>query len=42
MSIGDKEYVIDHVRTERHVANYDDSCVYKTLVCYEGGGNIVR
>ena len=42
VTVGDQEYVVDHTRTSRHVANYDDSCMYKTLVCREVTGNIVR
>nr|DAJ75564.1 MAG TPA: hypothetical protein [Bacteriophage sp.] len=42
MTVGDQEYVVDHTRTGKHIANYDDSCMYKTLVCREVTGNIVR
>ena len=41
--VGDREYVIDHIKSVKTHANMDDSCIHKALVCNEmSGKNIIR
>jgi hypothetical protein len=41
--IGDREYIIDHIKSVRTHANMDDSCTHKALMCNEmSGKNIIR
>ena len=41
--IGDREYIIDHIKSVKTHANMDDSCIHKALICNEmSGKNIIR
>lgn len=41
--VGDREYIIDHIKSVRTHANMDDSCTHKALMCNEmSGKNIIR
>ena len=41
--VGDREYIIDHIKSVRTHANIDDSCTHKALICNEmSGKNIIR
>lgn len=41
--VGDREYIIDHIKSVKTHANMDDSCMHKALVCNEmSGTNIIR
>lgn len=41
--VGDKEYIIDRIKSVRTHANMDDSCIHKALICNEmSGKNIIR
>lgn len=42
ITIGDREYSIDHIKRIRTHANKDDGVMHLTLVCDELYGNIVR
>lgn len=41
--VGDREYIIDHIKNVKTHANMDDSCMHKALICDEmSGKNIIR
>lgn len=41
--VGDREYIIDHIKSVRTHTNMDDSCTHKALMCNEmSGKNIIR
>ena len=41
--VGDREYIIDHIKSVKTYANMDDSCTHKALICNEmSGKNIIR
>lgn len=41
--VGDREYIIDHIKSVKTHANMDDSCTHKALICNEmSGKNIIR
>lgn len=41
--VGDREYIIDHIKSVKTHANIDDSCTHKALICNEmSGKNIIR
>ena len=41
--VGDREYIIDHIKSVKTHANMDDSCMHKALICDEmSGKNIIR
>lgn len=41
--VGDREYIIDHIKSIKTHANMDDSCIHKALVCNEmSEKNIIR
>ena len=41
--VGDREYIIDHIKSIKTHANMDDSGIHKALVCNEmSGKNIIR
>lgn len=41
--VGDREYIIDHIKSVKTHANVDDSCTHKALICNEmSGKNIIR
>lgn len=42
MTLGDREYSIDRIKSIKTHANIDDGVMHKTLVCEELEGNIVR
>lgn len=42
VTVRDREYVIEGIRTIPSLANEDDTTMHKTLICNESCGNIVR
>lgn len=41
--VGDREYIIDKIKSVKTYANMDDSCTHKALICSEmSGKNIIR
>ena len=41
--VGDREYIIDHIKSVKTHGNMDDSCMHKALICDEmSGKNIIR